>query len=307
MNQIPDIRQIRIFLAIEKTRSFTAAANIMNITQSAVSHSIKSLESQLDCKLVERLGKKCILTPHGEVFLHHANQAISHLTEASTKITTLNHWGYSSIKVGVSHSLGQYVLPKTLANFYEKKTKAEIFVTTGDTSDLIKKLGHGELDIAFGIHRNVYENDFRFIPICHDELCFISVIDHPWCGEIEEPDRDYTKERFITYGNDSATAQILNSHLSGLGIKQRAFLTMSNMESIKEMTALNLGVGIVPEWVAEDAVQKNKIIVHKITPPPMRQWGYYTSKTKTLSLPEEEFTKMMIEELKSIVSPTSLE
>ena len=300
MHQIPDIRQIRIFIAIEETRSFTAAANMMNITQSAVSHSIKALETQVDCKLIERLGKKCILTPHGEVFLHHARQAVEHLVKASEKMNTLNHWGYSALKVGVSHSLCQYVIPKSLSAFYDKKTKAEVFITAGDTATLLKDLAKGNLDMAFGIHRSVHENDFRFIPLFKDELCFITHADHKW---VTDPDttKDYTTERFITYGNDSATTQILNSHLTGLGIKQRASISMCNMESIKEMTTLGLGVGIISEWVARDALKNNTLVKHSISPPPVRQWGYYVSKTKSLSLPEEEFIKIFNEELVNVI------
>ena len=300
MDQIPDIRQIRIFIAIEQTRSFTAAANVMNITQSAVSHSIKSLETQLDCQLIERLGKKCILTPHGEVFLHHAKKAINHLAEASTKIATLNHWGYSSIKVGITHSLSQYVIPKTLVNFYAKKTKAEVFITAADTSELLEKMGAGKLDLAFGIHRHVHENGYRFIPLDTDELCFITSTSHPWCT-LHNEERDYSQQRFITYGNDSATNQILNSHLSGLGIKQRASISMSNMESIREMTSLGIGVGIIPKWLAITAAQEKKIAIHNISPPPTRQWGYYLHKTKSLSLPEEEFITILRQQLSNVI------
>lgn len=300
MIQLPDIRQIRIFIAIEETRSFTAAANKMSVTQSAVSHSIKSLESQLECKLIERLGKKCILTPHGEVFLHHAKKAVEHLAHASQKMKTLNNWGYSALKIGASHSLCQYVIPKTLDNFYKKNNKAEIFITAGDTSDLLIDLAQGKLDLAFGIHRSVHENDFLFIPLFSDELCFITAATHPWATD-PQATRDYGKERFITYGNDTATSKILDTHLAGLGIKQRSSISMSNMESIKEMTTLGLGVGIISDWVAHDALKNNSLVKHSISPPPTRQWGYYVSKTKTLSLPEEQFASLFNEELERVI------
>ena len=76
---LPDIRQLNIFIALEETRSFTAAAKECFITQSAVSHSIKALEKQLDCQLIERMGKHIILTPYGEVFLHHAKRVVNEL------------------------------------------------------------------------------------------------------------------------------------------------------------------------------------------------------------------------------------
>ena len=301
MMYTPEIRQIRIFLALEQYRSFTAAAVSMDITQSAISHSIKSLELNLNCQLIERLGKKCILTPHGEVFLHHAKQAVQELEKAAMKIKTLNNWGYSSIKLGLSHTFCQHVLPKALKAFYEKQNKCEVFITPGDTAALLDELGAGRLDLAFGIHRQRYEDKYRFVPVTSDELCFITSPIHSWCSKKPTVEKDFSDERYITYSTETATSQILNTHLSGIGVKQRAVLTMGNMESIKEMAAHGLGVGIVADWVAREALKNGELVKHSISPPPIRQWGYYMGKTKTLSLPEERLIGLISKELHMVV------
>lgn len=299
MMQLPEIRQLRVFIALEETRSFTAAANTLNITQSAVSHSLKSLEGLLGCELIERLGKKCILTPHGEVFLFHAKKAMQQLENASSKIGTLNDWGYSSLKIGLSGSLCQYVMPKTLAAFYEKESRCEVFINIGDTADLIKKLDDGELDLAFGLHARTHSAMHPFVKLGEDKLCFITAPNHSWCGKKPEFTEEFAKERFITYGNDSVTNHILTSHLSGIGIKQRATLAMGNMESIKEMVALNLGVGVISKWIARRELENGNLVKHEITPAPTREWGYYISKSKSLSLVEENFLKLFSENLES--------
>ncbi|MDB9741966.1 LysR family transcriptional regulator [Akkermansiaceae bacterium] len=296
MFYIPDIRQIKIFLALEETRSFTAAAEKLNITQSAVSHSMKSLESSLNCQLIERHGKRCFLSPHGEVFLHHATQAFKQLELASQKIHTLNKWGYSSIKIGASNTLCQYLLPEALAHFYKDEKKAEIFITPGDISTLVKQLVAGRLDIAFGLYKKNLETDTTFHPITEDTLCFVTSPQHPWCEKKPTECADFEKERFIIYGNDSVTQTIVNSHLPGIGIRQRATLDIGNMESIKKMTSLGVGVGIISEWIANDELKNKTLIKHAINPPPSRQWGYYLHKSKALSLPEEAFVKSIKEQ-----------
>lgn len=302
MTQLPEIRQLRVFIALEDTRSFTAAANILNITQSAVSHSLKSLETLLGCQLLERLGKKCILTPHGEVFLFHAKKAMQQLEGAASKISTLNEWGYSSLKVGVSNSLCQYVMPKTLADFYAKESRCEVFITVGDTADLIKRLDDGELDLAFGLYSKSHTAMHPFVKLGEDKLCFITAPGHSWCDKKPEYSEEFAKERFISYGNDTITSSILTSHLSGIGIKQRATLSMSSMESIKEMVALNLGVGIIAEWIARRELSSGDLIKHDITPAPIREWGYYIGRSKSLSLVEENFLKMFSDRLESSLS-----
>lgn len=301
MTQFPEIRQLRAFIVLEETRSFTAAANVLNITQSAVSHSLKSLENLLGCQLIERLGKKCILTPHGEVFLYHAKKSIQQLESATKKINTLNDWGYSSMKIGVSNTLCQYVMPKTLKAFYEKEKRCEVFITVGDTANQLKKLEEGELDMAFGLYSKTHTMAHPFVKLAEDELCFITSPEHAWCEKKPEYSEEFAKERFITYGNDSVTNTILTSHLSGIGIKQTATLAMSSMESIKEMVALDLGVGIISDWIARDEFKNGTLVKHEITPAPVREWGYYVSKLKTLSLVEENFLKCFSQNIESLL------
>ncbi len=291
MVYIPDIRQIKVFLALEETRSFTASAEKLNITQSAVSHSLKSLETSFSCQLIERHGKKCMLSPHGEVFFHHAKQALEQLEIASKKIQTLNKWGYSSIKVGASNTLCQYIIPEALANFYKKQKRAEVFITPGDTASLVKQLDKGKLDIAIGIRKKSLENDHIFVPVIEDKLCFVTSPDHTWCKKAPESCEDFEQERFILYDKESITSQIINSHLPGIGIRQRATLEIGNMESIKKMAALNVGVGIISEWIASEELKNGSLVKHEINPAPSREWGIYMSKSKSLSLSEEEFTK----------------
>ncbi len=302
MTQLPDIRQLRIFIALEKTRSFTAAAGTLRITQSAVSHSMKSLESLLECQLIERLGKKCILTPYGEVFLHHAKQAVQHLEGAASKIKTLNSWGYSSLKIGVTHAQSQYVLPEALCEFYDKEKRCEVFVVTGDTPHLLEKIDKGVLDVVFGIKRSRLENEFQFREVAKDDLCFITHPDHPWVTKKPENSEDYEKERFIIYGNESLTTGILDTHLSGLGIKYRTSISINNMESIKAMVATKLGVGIVSDWTIRKEVEKGTLVKHPIQPAPVREWGYYLGRTKSLSSVEGKFIDIFSEKLQSMIS-----
>lgn len=301
MIQLPETRQLKVFIALVESRSFTLAANSLNITQSAVSHSLKSLEIQLSCQLIERLGKKCILTPHGEVFLHHAKLAIKQLEGAASKIKTLNTWGYSSLRIGVSHSQSQYVLPAALSEFYRVEKKCEVFVDTGDTRDLLSKLDKGELDIAFGISRNNLESDYRFHVVAEDTLCFIIHPDHVWNSKMPEVTEDYQKERFIIYGNNSVTSSNLASHLSGLGIKYKSSISVNNMEAIKAMVSLNLGVGVIAEWIAKEEIKNGKLKVFPIQPSPIRQWGYYISRNKSLTLTEVRFIDIFSKELEMAI------
>ena len=77
MSEILDSRQLRTFVSLARTGSFTATAKEVFITQSAVSHSMKSLEDELGCRLLNRVGKKTTLTLEGEHLLRHAQKIIA--------------------------------------------------------------------------------------------------------------------------------------------------------------------------------------------------------------------------------------
>src|SRR5256885_15362180 len=82
MNQPLDSRQLRAFATLARTGSFTLAAKELYLSQSAVSHSMKALEQNVGCRLLDRLGKKVLLTQAGEQLLHHTQKILSEMREA---------------------------------------------------------------------------------------------------------------------------------------------------------------------------------------------------------------------------------
>lgn len=81
MNWVPDFRQVRAFVAVAEQGSFTLAAREIHLTQSAVSHSIRSLEEQMECKLLDRSRRQVRLTPEGAKFLLRCRRIMEELGE----------------------------------------------------------------------------------------------------------------------------------------------------------------------------------------------------------------------------------
>ena len=302
MITLPDIRQIRIFIALEETRSFTGAAQEVHVTQSAVSHSIKSLERLLDCSLIERMGKKIALTPQGEVFLHHAKRCMSELESSVLKLETLKRWGYSMIRLGASDAVCQYFLPASLKAFSSLHEKCELVLTPADTPEQLEGLRKGELDLAVGIYSSMNEVEHRFIPLCDDELVLVAHPDHPAVQQGSQLDLSNT--RLLLYSEKSATTRLLHDHLSQRGIVPRHSLNLGNLNAIIEMTRLQLGVGVAPAWFLDAFEPNSNLVTIPIsTPAPKRTWGVYTNKGKTLSLPEETLVTVLKEQINAVCCP----
>src|SRR5436305_4592117 len=102
MNIPFDLRQLRAFCVLARTGSFTAAARELHLTQSGVSHSMKALERDIGCRLLDRLGKKVLLTQAGEQLLQHAAKILQEMDNARQSLAHLGKWGRGRLRLGAS-------------------------------------------------------------------------------------------------------------------------------------------------------------------------------------------------------------
>ncbi|MEM9079285.1 MAG: LysR family transcriptional regulator [Verrucomicrobiota bacterium] len=289
MRELPDLRQVRAFVALAETESFTKAAESLFLTQSAVSHSIRSLEQQLEVKLVERSGKRIALTQDGVVFLRRCRGALHELEMASREIDALKRWGQGRIRLGATHTLCHYLLPTVLREFRDCFPRCEIHIESGDTSELLGRLEQARLDLVLGIGSR-FPGWAKFQKIFDDQLVFVVSSQHPWAEKDEVPLSDVAEESFLVYARNSETYRIIRSHFEELGVRLRATLSLGDMEAIKEMAKLGIGVGIVSPWVASKELANGQLVQVPIRKEPlMREWGVFCHESKSLSMVEETF------------------
>src|SRR5207247_4433520 len=143
-----DSRQIRTFCAVARAGSFTQAARELHLTQSAVSHSMKALESDIGCRLLDRLGKKVVLTQAGEQLLHHATKILQEMENARESLAHLGKWGRGRLRLGASTTVCQYLIPPVLREFKESFPDHVITIDPGDTPELVNSLLRHRIDLA---------------------------------------------------------------------------------------------------------------------------------------------------------------
>src|SRR5882672_3058573 len=102
MNSPIDSRQIRAFCVLARTGGFTQAARELHLTQSGVSHSINALERDVGCRLLDRLGRKVVLTEAGEQLLQYATKILHDMDNARTSLSHLGKWGKGRLRIGAS-------------------------------------------------------------------------------------------------------------------------------------------------------------------------------------------------------------
>src|SRR3954464_1344285 len=148
MNVPLDSRQMRAFCVLARTGNFTQTARELHLTQSGISHSMKALERDVGCRLLDRLGKKVVLTQAGEQLLQHATKILQEMENARQSLAHLGKWGRGRLRLGASTTACQHLIPPVLREFKESFPDHAVMIEPGDTPELVMGLVKQRLDLA---------------------------------------------------------------------------------------------------------------------------------------------------------------
>ena len=284
-----DSRQIQAFQVLSKTGSFTETAKALHLSQSAISHSIKALEQNVGCRLVDRLGKRALLNQAGEQLLIRVEKILLEMSEARSELRRLGQWGHGRLRVSATPTACQYLLPSVLREFKESFPKCAILIEPGDTPQAIELLRQNRVDLALALEPPEEER-ITFRPLFSDELKFIVSPLHPWAKAGRVPREEIAQQNYILYNKASYTFRIIARYLSQESINLRSFLELGSMEAIKELVKLGLGVGILAPWIAQTEIEEGSLVAMPLGRRKLkRNWGLAHWQTRRLSLPEETF------------------
>lgn len=288
-DDIIDSRQLLAFKTLANTGSFTQAAKQLNLTQSAVSHSVKALEESLGCSLISRLGRKIHLTQAGETFLSSAERMIRQMRSVRQEIDSLGKWGTGRMRIGAGTTACQYILPTLIREFRQTFPDCQLSVMTGDAKELLDLLRTNEIDVALTlIPPGLDDIDHQLV--FSDKLQFLVSPTHPWVRRKNAPQGDLENQNYVLYSKKSYTFELLKKHFRSEGRDLSNVIELGSMEAIKEMVKIGVGVGLVAPWIVEKEVQEETLHLVGIGPKKInRNWGVCYMRGRHLNLMEETF------------------
>ena len=287
-----DSRQLQAFVILARTGSFTQTAREMFLTQSAVSHSMKALEGDVGCRLLDRMGKKVMLTQAGEHLLKHAEKVMSEMQSARTGLEHLGRWGRGRLRLAAPATLCVSLLPPVLREFKESFPQSLISIEPGDAGDVPELLESGRVDLALALEMKS-DDRFEFVSLFTDELCFLAAPQHPWAKTGVAARGDISKQTVINYSQGSQTSRLIEAYFREEDIVLNTPIRLGSMEAIRELVKLNLGVAIFAPWVAAKEIKEGSLIALPLGRRKLkRTWGVLTWRSRRLSLPEETFINL---------------
>ena len=288
MSEPLDSRQLRAFRVLARTGSFTQTARELHLTQSGISHSMKALETEIGCRLLDRLGKKVVLTQAGEQLLKHAEKILGEMDSARESLTQLGKWGKGRLRLGASTTACQHIIPAVLREFKESFPDHAITIEPGDTPELVQGLLQQKIDIALSLASN--ETQLEFQPLFTDELHFILAALHPWAKARRVERDEIPRQNYILYNKHSITFRLIEEYFRREQMVLNTVIEVGSMEATKELVKLGIGVSILAPWICKKEIEEGSLVALPLGRKKLqRRWGILHWRGRRLTLAEETF------------------
>jgi DNA-binding transcriptional LysR family regulator len=252
------------FLILCSCNSFTKAAELLHITQPAVSQHIKHLEEFYGCKLFDTANRRIRLTHEGKLLKEFAMIVFSDAKHFKENISSVNT-DTMQFSFGATLSIGEYVMPEILSRLLIKHPEMKIHMSVANTHVLLERLKNGELDfiVVEGLFdKSDYEATLfsleKFIPVCSPQSEFANK---------EVSFREITRSRLILRERGSGTREIFENILQKNNYSLQAFekvIEIGNMAAIKKVVSNGLGITFLFEVAAKSEIENGSLSIINI-------------------------------------------
>ena len=255
-----DFELYRIFYVVANNGNITKASEELNISQPAISKSIKNLEEQLGGTLFVRTKRGVILTEEGKEFYKYIKQAIEYINNAESKFTDLINLETGSIRIGISTTLTKEFLLPYIEEFHEKYPKIDIQIDTNVSTELLYKLRNGLLDIVI-LHMidKKYDDDIEITKCKEVTDCFAVNKNYKELIDKEISIKELNNYPLILQPKGSNTRKFLEEFAINNGVTLHPNMELAGYTLVVEFTKIGLGVGYINEYYSKDLLE-NKIL-----------------------------------------------
>lgn len=255
-----DFELYRIFYVVANNGNITKASEELNISQPAISKSIKKLEEQLGGQLFVRTKRGVILTEEGKEFYNYIKQAIEYINNAENKFTDLINLETGCIKIGISTTLTKEFLLPYLEKFHTLYPKIDIKIITSLTSDLITKLKSGLIDIVIlNLNDKNYGNDIDIIKCMKINDCFVVNSKYKNLINKEVSLKEINNYPLILQSKGSNTREFLDNIAKEKGIIFNPYIELASYSLVVEFAKIGLGIGYVTKEYIKDELNNKKL------------------------------------------------
>jgi DNA-binding transcriptional LysR family regulator len=252
------IESLKVFCDLAETESFTKAAQINGVTQSAVSQQISSLERQFKSLLIERSKKKFRLTREGQVLYDYSKQIIQTHDALHSKLQEIKDIVSGNIRVATIYSIGLHDLPPYIKRFLKDYPTVNVHVEYRRANQVYEDVLGNVVDLGL-VAYPAKDSKVEIVPLRKDALVLICHPQHPFAKLKGIKLKAVAGQKFIGFEPDIPTRKALDKVLRENSIEVNTVMEFDNIETVKRAVEIDAGISIVPQATVTQEVSKQTL------------------------------------------------
>ena len=254
--------RLKVFRAVAEEMSFRKAAEVLHLSQPAVSQQIRALEEECGARLFDRAGgeghgTQIALTEAGRVLLRYATKAAETMAEAQRALAALNDEVMGELRLGASTTVAQYVLPRILGAFLKQYPHVHLSLVSGNTERIVEAVA--EEQVALGIIEGpAMRRDVKTERMVRDEMVLIVSPNHAWAKAGAIGPEDLANVPLLLRERGSGSRRVVERALKQVGLPLRSLkvaMELDTTEAIISGVEAELGVGFVSRWAVSKVLR----------------------------------------------------
>jgi DNA-binding transcriptional LysR family regulator len=250
-----------MFAAVVRSGSFSKAAEILNVSQPAISKGVRDFELQVGCRLLNRTPKGVVPTPEGLALSRRAEALFAVERAAEEELSALRGLHNGSLRIGASTTIATYMIARYLGAFHRAYPGVDLHLVSANTRDIAEQMVEQNIDIAL-VEGPVADKNLTAEPWRTDVMKLITAPDHAFAmaaGPIDP--KAIENEVLIVREPGSGSREVVTQALEAHGVEPVRTLEIGSTAAIKQVVAEGLGVSIVSVVSVEDQVRLGRLKV----------------------------------------------
>lgn len=241
-----DISALKAFIAVADHGSFSLAAEKLFLTQPAISKRIAALETELDARLFDRIGRTISLTEAGQALLPRAQHILLQLEDSIREISNLSGEVHGTLRFGTSHHIGLHRLPPVLRDYIHTYPQVRMDIRFMDSEQACQAVERGELELGVVTLPPEPSSSLATTLVWKDPLCVATAADHPLADKARAGLDDLARYPAILPAVNTYTRQIAERAFDKLGLQLDIALSTNYLETIKMLVSVGIGWSLLP-------------------------------------------------------------
>ncbi|EGU32820.1 LysR substrate-binding domain-containing protein [Vibrio scophthalmi] len=246
-----ELKHLRTLASLRETGSLTATATSLHLTQSALSHQIKDLESRLGGQLFLRKTRPVKFTSEGEILLRLADDIMPRLAKAENELASLKEDVNGRLHMAIEcHSCFQWLMP-ALKEYQITWPSVTLDFSSGFGFEPLPALMSGELDLV--ITSDIQpRSEVHFEPLFDFEMRLITAVNHPLANKTQIEPQDLADQTMISYPVQKQRLDVVKHFLQPAGVEPAKWKQCDNTLMLVQMVSAGLGVAALPNWAISE-------------------------------------------------------